>query len=132
MSCKLILANSNKQGTLETIKNLKSLTFNDEIYYSYLNFNNFSNIQKFIQKFFNSDQRLDILINFGSYCEGFDITEDKYEVNLQWNYLGNVVLSLGLVPILKNTKGSRIINVVSDTGNILSYYMYYSANYSFL
>ncbi|KXN68838.1 hypothetical protein CONCODRAFT_71939 [Conidiobolus coronatus NRRL 28638] len=115
MSCKLVLANSNKQETLQTIKKLKSLTLNDEIYYSYLNFNNFSNIKQFIQKFSNSIQRLDILINFGCYCEGFDITEDKYEFNLQWNYLGNVVLSLGLVPILKNTKGSRIINVVSNT-----------------
>jgi NAD(P)-dependent dehydrogenase (short-subunit alcohol dehydrogenase family) len=42
------------------------------------------------------------------------LTEDGNEVTWQVNYLGPALIALGLVPLLRNSSGSRIIHVIGD------------------
>jgi NAD(P)-dependent dehydrogenase (short-subunit alcohol dehydrogenase family) len=66
----------------------------------------------------NDYEKVDILIN----CAGvmyykYEKTVDKFETNLQINYLGHFLLTHLLVPMLKRSINGRIINV---SGNAYS------------
>ena len=71
-------------------------------------------IESFCERFLNKHKRLDVLINnagtlFGRRCE----TPDGFESNFQVNFLGHFLLTNRLLPLLKESAPSRIINVSS-------------------
>jgi NAD(P)-dependent dehydrogenase (short-subunit alcohol dehydrogenase family) len=65
-----------------------------------------------------TNERLDLLINnaamgFGAPNAGRETSEDGYELRLAVNYLAPYLLTLLLLPILRRSAPSRIVNVAS-------------------
>lgn len=63
----------------------------------------------------NDYERVDILINnAGAMYYKYEKTVDKFETNLQVNYLGHFLLTHLLLPSLKRSDNGRIINVSAN------------------
>lgn len=59
---------------------------------------------------------IDILINATEVINHpAELTEDKVEITFQTNYLSHFLLTLKLLPLLKRSRDSRIINITSSS-----------------
>ncbi|MFW9887889.1 MAG: SDR family oxidoreductase [Candidatus Thorarchaeota archaeon] len=71
-------------------------------------------IRRFVEEFSTKYDRLDVLINnAGAACHERQVTEDGFERSLAVNYLGPFLLTRGLLPLLKHSAPSRVINLSS-------------------
>jgi len=81
-----------------------------------------NSINLFVEKFNEKYDRLDVLINnAGAVFSKRQITEDGLERSLAVNYLGPFLLTYKLLPVLRSSSPSRIINISSGmhkTGKI--------------
>jgi NAD(P)-dependent dehydrogenase (short-subunit alcohol dehydrogenase family) len=71
-------------------------------------------VEDFCDRFIKKHKRLDVLVNnagtlFGRRCQ----TPDGFESNFQVNFLGAFLLTNRLLPLLKESAPSRIVNVSS-------------------
>jgi NAD(P)-dependent dehydrogenase (short-subunit alcohol dehydrogenase family) len=71
-------------------------------------------IRQFVEEFTAKYNRLDVLINnAGAACHERQVTEDGFERSLAVNYLGPFLLTRELLPLLKHSAPSRVINLSS-------------------
>ncbi len=71
-------------------------------------------IQQFVEEFSAKYDRLDVLINnAGAGFNKRQVTEDGFEMSLAVNYLGPFLLTRELLPLLKHSAPSRVINLSS-------------------
>ena len=74
-----------------------------------------ASIREFAQQFSRKYQRLDVLINnAGVYCQTRQETRDGFEKTIGINLLGHSLLINSLLPVIKQTPESRIINLSSN------------------
>lgn len=73
-----------------------------------------ASITQFSQTFSQKYQRLDVLINnAGVMACPFAKTEDGFEMQMGINHLGHFALTGQLLPLLQQTKDSRVVNTAS-------------------
>src|SRR5262245_44476203 len=71
--------------------------------------------QRLARRVVDRAHRLDVLVNnVGGLFANRRLTADGYEETLAVNAVGPVALTLGLLPLLQATGGSRVVNVVSS------------------
>jgi len=76
-------------------------------------------VQTFTEAFTKNHEKLDLLINnAGIMIPPYSKTEDGFESQMGTNHLGHFALTAQLFPLLKTTKGSRIVNVSSTAHNM--------------
>jgi len=110
MRATVIIANNEKENSLEAIQSLKVQTTNDNIHFMDLNLASLKSISSFAEEFQKKFQKLDILINnAGVICSPRKLSEDGFEYTFAVNYIGHFYLSLKLIELLKASKPSRII-----------------------
>lgn len=90
-----------------------------------LNLNSFKSVRECAKQLINSEPNIHILINnAGVMLCPYEKTEDGNECQLQTNHLGHFLLTLLLLPKMRNsTPGCRIVNLSS---------MAHESNYSLL
>lgn len=87
-------------------------TGNENVVFKHLNLASFDSIRKFASDILASEDKLDILINNAGGVFDFK-TEDGFNGTMQVNYIGHFLLTLLLLPLLKKSECSRIVNVSS-------------------
>lgn len=87
-----------------------------------LDLGSLSSVKSFSKQILSDFNRLDILINnAGVMMCPFSTTEDEFEIQMGTNHLGHFALTGLLMPLLKKTKGARIVatsSIAHRTGNI--------------
>lgn len=78
-----------------------------------LNLQSLDSVRQFVQSIKKDYCKIDVLINNAGGKFPIDKTVDGFEQNLQVNYLGHFLLSCLLLPLLKQSKQGRIINVTA-------------------
>lgn len=111
---KVILAcRDYKRGTAARDKIIKS-TGNQNIMFKPLDLASFKSVRAFAEGILKSESRLDILINnAGTGNAGNFLTEDNLPFEAQVNHFSPFLLTLELLPLLKSSAPSRIVNVSS-------------------
>ncbi|XP_037532601.1 retinol dehydrogenase 13 [Nematolebias whitei] len=89
-------------------------TGNGNVVIRHLDLASIYSVTQFAKDFLDSEDRLDILINNAGVmmCPRW-ITEDGFETQMAVNHLGHFLLTNLLLPMLKSSAPSRIINVSS-------------------
>lgn len=97
-------------------KNLQKTTKNINIYPEYLNLQSFDSIVNFTKSIIDKKITVYALVNNAAiFYEKPSLTVDNIEITFQTNYLGPFLLTILLMPTLRNYNGpSRIINVSSE------------------
>ncbi|XP_063824580.1 retinol dehydrogenase 14-like [Ostrinia nubilalis] len=111
---KVILACRNAdRGTRARDKIIKE-TENKEVYFKPLDLASFKSVKAFAEDILKNEKRLDILINnAGMFGSGHSTTEDGLLLDMQTNHFGPFLLTSLLLPLLKSSAPSRIVNVSS-------------------
>jgi NAD(P)-dependent dehydrogenase (short-subunit alcohol dehydrogenase family) len=74
-----------------------------------------ASVRKFVSKFKEKYNRLDILLNnAGIMTTPYGLTKDGFEGQMGTNHLGHFALTGQLLDMLKSTAGSRVVNVSSN------------------
>nr|XP_018901910.1 PREDICTED: retinol dehydrogenase 13 isoform X1 [Bemisia tabaci] len=122
--CKLILGCRRELEGLATQEEIKSSSGNDLIIYKHLDLSSFKSVFTFAEEVLQlatEDFELHCLLNnAGIFYDKHELTEDGFNISLQVNYLGLVYLTLLLLPKLKKSSSSRIINVTSEAHRCVS------------
>ncbi|XP_049879560.1 retinol dehydrogenase 14-like [Pectinophora gossypiella] len=111
---KVILACRDDSKGYAAEKSIRKITKNPSVRYQHLDLSSFASIRKFVEDFKNAEAKLDVLINnAGASGMGSWKTKDGVIRDMQVNHFGPFLLTLLLVPILKKSAPSRVINMSS-------------------
>nr|XP_034824250.1 retinol dehydrogenase 11-like [Maniola hyperantus] len=116
---RVIIACPFEEEGLEGHKYIINQTANKEVIFRLLDLSSIQSVRKFADEIIKSEEKLHILVNNAGVCMGEEyITEDDMSFTMQTNYFGHFLLTLLLIPLLKNTgrisEPSRIVNVTSQ------------------
>ncbi|XP_045764302.1 retinol dehydrogenase 11-like [Maniola jurtina] len=114
----IIAGRIEKKGS-EVCNHIIKKTANKEVMFKQLDLSSIQSVRKFVEDIIKSKEKLHILVNNAGVCMGEEyITEDGMSFTMQTNYFGHFLLTLLLVPLLKNSgkisEPSRIVNVTSQ------------------
>ena len=108
-----ILACRNEQNGKSAKKEIQEEHPNAQINVTNLDLADLESIHSFVKKFDEKHSKLDILLNNAGIVCPYKKTKDGFEMQIGTNHLGHFALTGLLLPFLKNTKGSRVVNVSS-------------------
>ena len=97
---------SAKEQILEEYPNAKIDVMN-------LDLADLESIHSFVKKFNETHSKLDVLLNNAGIICPYEKTKDGFEIQIGTNHLGHFALTGLLLNLLRDTKGSRIVNVSS-------------------
>jgi NAD(P)-dependent dehydrogenase (short-subunit alcohol dehydrogenase family) len=110
----VIMASRNETKALAAIQRLKSTQPNANVTYMSLKLDDLSSIHGFVKAFTLAYDRLDVLVNNAGVMYGpLQQTTDGFEYQFGINHLGHFALTGLLLPLIKQTKGSRVVTVSS-------------------
>lgn len=122
-NAEIIIAVRNMEKGKTAADNIKNTHKNAKVKLMNLDLAELNSVRSFAAAFKEKYNRLDLLLNnAGVMMPPYSKTKDGFELQLGTNHLGHFVLTSLLVDLLKNTQGSRIVNVSSNAhkfGNIL-------------
>lgn len=96
------------------VESIIRATKNKSVKYIHLDLSSLASVRKFVEIFKSTEAKLDVLINnAGASGMGKEKTADGIVRDMQVNHFGPFLLTLLLVPILKKSAPSRVINVSS-------------------
>ncbi|CAH2239261.1 jg21894 [Pararge aegeria aegeria] len=111
---KTILACRNENLARAAIGKIKNGTGNSQVTFKKVDLTSFQSIRDFADDVLKTEDRLDILVNNAGACALENkYTNDGIIEGMQVNHFGPFLLTLLLIPLLKKTQPSRIVNVSS-------------------
>lgn len=111
---KVILACRDPQKGLEARDKLIQSTNNKNIIFKQLDLTSFKSVQQFVDDILQTEPKLDVLINnAGTGKLDNSSTQDSLPIEAQVNHFSPFLLTMSLLPLLKTSAPSRIINVSS-------------------
>lgn len=111
---RVVIASRNLDKSEKAVFLIQSAVENSEVYAMTLDLANLESIKNFAVNFTDKFDRLDVLLNnAGVMFTPYMKTENGFEYQNGVNHLGHFALTGQLLPILKETKDSRIVNVSS-------------------
>uniref|UniRef100_A0A0B6Y8B8 Dehydrogenase/reductase SDR family member 12 n=1 Tax=Arion vulgaris TaxID=1028688 RepID=A0A0B6Y8B8_9EUPU len=111
----------NKENGMEAQKNIQEQSLNQKVHLHVLDLSKPGDIMAFTKKFTNDGQALNVLINNAGVLVSGDkrqVTADGIETTFATNTLGVHILTLGLLPVLKNNEDPRVV-IVSSGGMLV-------------
>ncbi|XP_069354690.1 retinol dehydrogenase 11-like [Maniola hyperantus] len=116
---RVIIAGRFEKKGLEGCNHIIKESGNKEVMFKLLDLSSVQSVRKFADEINKSEEKLYILVNNAGVCMAEEyITEDDMSFTMQTNYFGPFILTLLLIPLLKNTgrisEPSRIVNVTSQ------------------
>ncbi len=114
MGATVIIAVRNRERGEAALKEIVEKSGNHDAFMIMCDLSSMESVRKFAKDFKAEHKRLDILINnAGAFVYKRQTTPDGFERTLAVNYLGPVLLTRELLPLLKSGAPSRIINISS-------------------
>jgi retinol dehydrogenase-12 len=109
-----IFACRNKEKTLSVIEAIQNETGNQNLEFMEIDLMSLQSVQKFITEYKNKHNRLHILMNNAGLMGATIITsKDDLDSQFATNHLAHFYLTTQLLPIIKQSAPSRIVNVSS-------------------
>ncbi|CAK1541986.1 unnamed protein product [Leptosia nina] len=107
---KVIIASRNETKLIRARDRIQQVTKNPNVTYKQLDLASFKSVRSFADEI-QAEERLDVLINnAGAIGLSDRLTEDGLNLTMQVNYFGAFLLTYLLLPLLKSSAPSRIIN----------------------
>lgn len=114
-NAEVIIAVRNQQKGDKALQKIKEQNKDADVKVMLLDLANLESVKKFVGEFKQKFSRLDLLINnAGVMIPPYSVTSDGFELQFGTNHLGHFTLTAGLFDLIKNTPGSRIVNVSSN------------------
>lgn len=114
----VLLHGRNQQKGESTLQEIVDATGNENLRYYNADFSSLEETQKMADEINSDLDELDVLINnagigFGEPGTGRELSRDDLELRFQVNYLAGFLLTNKLLPLIRKSDTSRIVNVAS-------------------
>ena len=110
----VIIAVRNPEKGNSTVNKIRGQYKNVDVHFMELDLADLDSVRLFAKAFKEKYNKLDLLINnAGVMTPPYSKTKDGFELQFGTNHLGHFALTGLLIELLKNTNGSRIVNVAS-------------------
>jgi len=113
MGAKVILACRSKEKAEHSINSILNTTPEAKLQFLQLDLADQNQIRKAVDTLIKTEKRLDVLINNAGLFGLRGVTKDGFELHFGTNHLGPYLLTRLLLPLLKQSAPSRIVNVSS-------------------
>ncbi|CAG4955494.1 unnamed protein product [Parnassius apollo] len=111
---RVVIASRNKTKLIRARNRIQNVTGNANVAYRVLDLGSLKSVRSFAHETFNTGERLDVLVNnAGAFGLPDRLSEDGLNLTMQVNYFGTFLLTFLLLPLLKASAPSRIINGVA-------------------
>ncbi|XP_038221929.1 retinol dehydrogenase 13-like [Zerene cesonia] len=108
---RVIIASRNETKLTRARDRLQKITGNKHVTYRQIDLASLKSVRNFARETIKTEERLDVLINnAGAVGLSDRLTEDGLNLTMQVNYFGAFLLTYLLLPLLKSSSPSRIIN----------------------
>jgi NAD(P)-dependent dehydrogenase (short-subunit alcohol dehydrogenase family) len=112
MACRSLSKAKGAQAKL--VEDLEADGLSPEIEIELVDLASLESVDDFVARFFDSHEHLDLLINnAGVMATPPQMTDDGLEFQMACNHFGHFALTAGLMPLLHDTPGSRVVAVSS-------------------
>ncbi|EDV20437.1 uncharacterized protein TRIADDRAFT_32037 [Trichoplax adhaerens] len=111
---RVILACRDQSRGEAAMEDIRRATGNNNVIYMHLNLASFKSIRKFTQEIITNEKSVDILVNNAGLACDRKLTEDGLEMIMGVNHFGHFLLTNLLLPKIKESASSRIVNVASS------------------
>ncbi|XP_047530483.1 retinol dehydrogenase 12-like [Vanessa atalanta] len=109
-----ILACRSAQRGRSAQESLIAATGNQQVIFKQIDLRDLASIRRFASDILETEERLDVLVNNAGACSFADrYTMDGLLEGMQVNHYGPFLLTMLLLPLLKTSRPSRIVNVSS-------------------
>ncbi len=114
IGARIVMVVRNMERGKEALDDIVNKTGNRAVNLMMCDMSSMESIKKFAKEFAAKYDRLDVLVNnAGAFVYKRQTTADGFERTLAVNYLGPVLLTQELLPLLKSSSPSRVINIGS-------------------
>ena len=114
LGAKVWLLIRNKTKGQRVVNEIIHRTGNEKVRLGTADLSDLTTVREFVERFLNTENRLDVLINnAGTLLSEKGISIDGFDLSFATNVLGPFLLTNLLIPMLKTSKPSRIINISS-------------------
>lgn len=111
---RVILACRNESRGNAAKESIIRATGNSDVHFRHLDFASLSSVRRFVDEINRNENRLDILVNNAAINGSQNVkTDDGLLLGMQTNYFGPFLLTCLLLPLLKSSAPSRVVNVSS-------------------
>uniref|UniRef100_A0A3P9JF09 Si:dkey-23o4.6 n=1 Tax=Oryzias latipes TaxID=8090 RepID=A0A3P9JF09_ORYLA len=111
---RVVMACRDLSRAVQAAEEIRKSTGNGNVVVRHLDLASLYSVRTFAQEFLDTEDRLDILINnAGVMMCPKRLTEDGFETQLAVNHLGHFLLTNLLLPKLRSSAPSRVVNVSS-------------------
>ncbi|KAJ2949390.1 hypothetical protein O0L34_g15303 [Tuta absoluta] len=108
---RVIIASRNETNLKKARDEIENASGNSDIAYKLLDLGSLKSVRNFASEIVNFEKRLDVLVNnAGAVGLPDKLTEDGLNLTMQVNYFGMFLLTYLLLPMLRTSAPSRIIN----------------------
>jgi len=114
MGMKVVMAVRNRERGEKAREEIVAETSSQQVTTMICDMSSMRSIRQFADEFRGQHERLDVLLNnAGAFLGRRENSVDGFEMTIATNYLGPVLLTNELLPLLKSSAPSRVINVGS-------------------
>ena len=126
---RVVIAARDLKRSNEVKDDIIKTTGNKNIEVEELELGSLKSVQKFVERYLAKKRPLHILINNAGVMDTPQgTTEDGFELQFGINHVGHFALTVGLLPVLKEAKNARVINL-SSLGHSSSDIVYDDINF---
>ncbi|KAL1273947.1 hypothetical protein QQF64_026761 [Cirrhinus molitorella] len=112
---RVIIACRDEEKARKAVREIKARSHNMNVLYMEVDLANMKSIREFSKTFLQKEKRLDILINNAGMPSVLDWTDDDFSMCFGVNHLGHFLLTNLLLPRLKESSSSRVINLTCSS-----------------
>ncbi|XP_073695937.1 retinol dehydrogenase 11 [Garra rufa] len=112
---RVIIACRDEEKARKAIREIKARSHNMNVLYMEVDLANMKSIREFSKTYLQKEKRLDILINNAAMPSVLDWTDDEFSMCFGVNHLGHYLLTNLLLPRLKESSPSRVINLTCSS-----------------
>ena len=114
LGAKVWLLVRNEAKGQRVVNEIKHSTGNEKVLFGIADLSDLTTVREFVDRFQYNENRLDVLINnAGTLLSEKGISPDGFDLSFTTNVLGPFLLTNLLIPMLKTSNPSRIINISS-------------------
>ncbi len=112
----VVLAGRNAAKGAESVARIRGVHPSADIVFEQLDLASLESVRAFAERFRSSHPRLDILVNNAAVMSLPKrlATADGFEMQFGTNHLGHFALTARLLPLLRSTRGARVVTVSSS------------------
>lgn len=112
---RVIIACRDEEKGRKAVREIKARSHNMNVLHMEVDLANMRSIREFSKTFLQKEKRLDILINNAGMPGVLDWTDDNFSMCFGVNHLGHFLLTNLLLPRLKESSPSRVINLTCSS-----------------